>query len=455
MKYSIPLVLALVAGFWLLDLKESVGQQFPLGHHVTSFTLKDFRGKTHSLDDVKTPWVVAVFLGTECPLVKLYGPRLVGLHEKYESQGVTFLAINANVQDSVTEIAAYARIHGIKFPILKDLGNRVADQMGAERTPQVYVLDRQRKICYCGRIDDQYGVGYVRDEPRRHDLALALDELLAGKKVSVPRTDAAGCHIGRSREPNPNAKITYANRIAHIFQQRCVECHREGDIAPFALADYDEVAGWAPMIEEVVREQRMPPWHANPAHGHFVNDRLLSEEEKSDIYQWVADGAPEGDPADLPEPREFVTGWQLPQTPDAIYTIQDEPFRVQAEGEVKYQWFEVELGFEEDRWVQGVEILPGNRAVVHHILAFVKEASSAGRGIRPDRGFFCRLCAWVACKAVACGDGQIPSRRLEPCFSGALHADWFCPIRSKQNWPGVCRSRASDASGDFGERIES
>ncbi|NOZ38698.1 MAG: redoxin domain-containing protein [Planctomycetes bacterium] len=383
--------------------QESTNPQFPVGHQVDSFTLKDFRGKTHSLDDIKSPWIVVAFLGTECPLAKLYGPRLMALQEKYEPLGVSFLAINANLQDSVTEIAAYARIHGIEFPILKDLGNRVADQMGAERTPQVFILDQERKIRYSGRIDDQYGVGYIRDEARRHDLTIALDELLAGKSVTTPLTVAPGCHIGRLREPNPQAEVTYSNRIAHIFQQRCVECHREGDIAPFALADYEEVAGWAAMIEEVVREQRMPPWHANPAHGHFVNDRLLSEKEKSDIYQWVADGAPEGDRADLPEPREFVTGWQLPQTPDEIYTIQDKPFRVQAEGEVKYQWFEVELGFEEDKWVQGMEILPGNRAVVHHILAFVKEAGKSGRELGASRGFFA---------------GYVPGLRAKPLPAG-------------------------------------
>ena len=98
-----------------------------------------------------------------------------------------------------------------------------------------------------------------------------------------------------------------------------------------------------------------------------------------------------------------MTGWQLPQTPDEIYNIQDEPFRVQAEGEVKYQWFEVELGFEEDRWVQGVEILPGNRAVVHHILAFVKEAGAKGGNFGAARGFFA---------------GYVPGLRAKPLPAG-------------------------------------
>ena len=392
MKIQILLIGCLLSGSWLTDYGQAADQvpkkgKLLLGRKVEDFTLKDYRGKTHRLQDIDSKLIVITFLGTECPLAKLYGTRLADLQVKYEPQGVRFLAINANVQDSITEIGSYARVHKVEFPILKDLGNRVADQMGAERTPQAFVLDRHRTIRYTGRIDDQYGVAHVRDKPESHNLAEALDELLAGMPVTRPYTVAPGCLIGRQREPVANASVTYSNRIAHIFQQRCVECHRDGDIAPFALDDYAEVVGWADMIEEVVRDQRMPPWHAKPDHGEFVNDRLLSEAEKRDIYQWVADGAPEGDPRELPKPREFVTGWQLPQEPEAVFAIQQEPFEVSAEGEIEYQWFEVELDFDEDRWVSGVEILPGNRAVVHHILAFVREADEVGN-FGGGRGFF-------------------------------------------------------------------
>src|SRR5262245_29174114 len=133
---------------------------------VEDFQLKDFRGEQHALSDYHDKkLVVLVFLGTECPLVKLYGPRLSKLAAEYEPKGVALLGINANVQDSITEIAAYARQHDIQFPILKDTANRVADSLGAVRTPEVYVLDADRKVRYSGRIDDQYGIGYVRNEP--------------------------------------------------------------------------------------------------------------------------------------------------------------------------------------------------------------------------------------------------------------------------------------------------
>src|SRR5581483_5172386 len=111
--------------------------------------------------------------------------------------GVAFLAVNANQQDSVSAIGQYAKAAGLDVPILKDVGNVVADCFGAQRTPEVFVLDHQRVVRYHGRIDDQYGIGFNRPKPTQRDLAAALDELLAGKSVSRPTTEAPGCFIGR------------------------------------------------------------------------------------------------------------------------------------------------------------------------------------------------------------------------------------------------------------------
>src|SRR6478735_5192073 len=181
----------------------------PLGRKVEDFRLRDFRGEEHALSDYRdSKAVVLVFLGTECPLAKLYAPRLEKLTGEYEPRGVATLGINANAQDSITEIAVYARQHDVHFPILKDTANRLADALGATRTPVAFVLDADRKVRYVGRIDDQYGVGYVRREPQRNDLKAALDELLAGKDVTTPITEPVGCHIGRIKKPTPNAEVT-------------------------------------------------------------------------------------------------------------------------------------------------------------------------------------------------------------------------------------------------------
>jgi len=132
------------------------------------------------------------------------------------------------------------------------------------------------------------------------------------------------------------------------------------------------------MIEEVVREQRMPPWHASPAVGTFANDISLSAEEKQLIYDWVANGAPYGDPADMPtQRREFVEGWQMPEDPDVVIYMADEPYTVAANGTVEYQYFSVDPGFTEDKWIKYAECLPGNRSVVHHIIVFVNPPEGA------------------------------------------------------------------------------
>ncbi len=359
------------------------------GDSVLGFKLKDYRGKEYTLADFQeNKFVVGVFLGTECPLAKLYARRLAKLSEQFGPQGVSFVGFNSNQQDSLTEIASYARRHNIEFPILKDLGNTFADQVGAERTPEVFVWDDAGLVRYRGRIDDQFGVGYVRNEPTRHDLRIALEELLGGKEVSQPVTEAAGCIIGRIRKPDPTSPITYSNQIARIMQKRCVECHRPGEIAPFTLLDYDDVVGWAEMIAEVVQESRMPPWHADPKHGDFANDRRLTDEEKEQIFTWVRKGAPEGDPAKLPPPRKFIVGSQLPQKADLELAMREKPFVVKAEGEVAYQNFVVDPGFKEDKWISMAEAVPGTRSVVHHIVVFVSPPEDdAKRGFAPGLQF--------------------------------------------------------------------
>jgi peroxiredoxin len=374
-----------------------------IGRSIDNFTLQDFYGKNHSLSDyADSKLVVVAFVGTECPLAKLYAPRLQAMSEEFGKQGATFLCINSNRQDSITEISSYARRHNLEVPILKDVSNDVAEHFGATRTPEIFVLDADRKVRYHGRIDAQYGfgygVGYAKPKLDRRDLGVAVEELLAGKEVSLATTEVRGCLIGKARQPDADSKVTYTNQIARIFQKRCIECHREGQIAPFALMEYEEVAGWGEMIAEVVDEQRMPPWHANPEHGVFANENLLSQNEKELINTWVEAGCPEGDKANLPEPRQFADNWFMPQQPDMVINMRDEPFEVPAEGVVDYQNFVVDPGFTEDKWIKMAECMPGNRKVVHHIVVFVlppqptasqvakRGAGKARRGKRSSQG---------------------------------------------------------------------
>ncbi|WP_199186958.1 redoxin domain-containing protein [Blastopirellula marina] len=353
--------------------RESKVEPKPIGKHIEQFELKDFRGKTYKLTDYDDSEVVVLaFIGCECPVAKRYTVTLEKLAKEFKDQGVSILAIDANQHDSITEMAAFAKVHSLEIPFLKDLANRLADQVGARRTPEVILLDQTRTIQYRGRIDDHFLVGNVREGSTRDDLKLAIEEVLAGKKVTIPETDPVGCHIGRILEADESSEVTYSNQVSRILQNRCVECHRQGEIAPFALTDYDEVVGWSEMIAEVVEDQRMPPWHADPKYGHFANDRSLSADEKKTLLDWVDAGAPEGDPQQLPEPKSYVQGWSLPQKPDMIVEITEtgEATSVPAEGEVEYQYIRVDPGFKEDKWLKGAELRPGNLQVVHHILCF-------------------------------------------------------------------------------------
>ncbi len=346
-------------------------QALEIGALAPPISLQTHRGVRVTLSDfADKPAIVVAFLGTECPLAKLYGPRLQAIQQRFEKSGVAFLGVNSNTQDSLSEIGAYISKHSITFPIVKDAGNRVADLYGAERTPEVFVLDAQLRVRYHGRIDDQYGVGVARDKPIREDLVIAIDELVAGKAVSNPKTESVGCHIGRVSKLEPIGDITYSNQISRIFNRRCVECHRAGELAPFTLTKFSDVIGWEDTILEVITNKRMPPWNANPAHGKFANDARLTDQERDLIIGWIDNGMPQGDPAQLPEPPQFVTGWRIPQ-PDQIFYMRETPFDVPAEGVVNYKHFTVETGWTEDKYIRAAEARPENAAVVHHILVYI------------------------------------------------------------------------------------
>jgi thiol-disulfide isomerase/thioredoxin len=359
----------------------------PIGQKIETFALPDSAGKPWSLQSTRDQKaVVVLFLGTECPINNAFLPRLAELHKEYADKGVAFVAINANVQDTPQVVAEHARKYAVPFPVLKDAGNVIADRFGARRTPEVFVLDAAGKVCYRGRIDDQFGIGFKRPKPLRRDLAEALDEVLAGKPVSVPTTDVAGCLIARApKAKTEGTTITYSKDVARILQKNCQECHRPGQIGPMALLTHADAAAWSEMIREVVTEQRMPPWHADPKHGKFSNDRRLAPADRTTLLAWIDQGCPKGDDKDLPPAREFVQGWTIGK-PDVVFTM-PEAFTVPGKmppGGVRYQMIRVPTHFSDDVWVQAAEAKPGNLSVVHHIIVFVFDPNKPRQRGAPD-----------------------------------------------------------------------
>lgn len=384
------LILTLLAVACLLSQSQTAWSIKPsteshIGKKISPFTLDNCYGRAVSLDEFSDrKAVVVAFLGTECPLAKLYGPRLEALQNAFGKEKVAVIGINSNKQDSLTEVLAYSHRHKITFQMLKDLGNKVADAFAAERTPEVFLLDSTFTVRYRGRIDDQYYVGGSRARPEVSELSNAIKQLLAGEDITVTETQVQGCHIGRVKSVAPTGSITFNKHIAPIFNNHCMRCHREGEIAPFNLTRYEDVVGWEDTIMEVLEEGRMPPWFANPEHGEFANDPSLSPEQKQLVFSWIENGMPEGDLVDLPTPPQFIEGWQMPE-PDQVITMPN-AFPVKAEGTVDYQLYVIDPKWTEDKYIVATEARPQNRSVVHHILLHIISPETETKDYLSKRG---------------------------------------------------------------------
>jgi hypothetical protein len=200
--------------------------------------------------------------------------------------------------------------------------------------------------------------------------------------------------IGRATSAGYDSNVTFTKDVAPIFYNRCVECHRPGEIAPMSLITFNEARPWAKSIKQKVVDRSMPPWLASAENHDFKNERRLSQKEIDTITAWVDAGAPKGNDKDLPPTPKFEQGWSIGK-PDAIVAL-DQDVAVPADGVVPYKYLTVQTNFDEDKWVQAAEIRPGNRKVVHHIIIFVQEPGAktelSGEG-RIGRGY--KLCGFA------------------------------------------------------------
>ncbi|HVK07411.1 MAG TPA: redoxin domain-containing protein [Gemmataceae bacterium] len=351
----------------------------PVGTRVPEFAATDaITGKLWSLTDSArdAKVVVVAFLGTECPISNQYVPTLDALHKRFADRGVAFVAVNSVPQDDAATVAKHAKSYALPFPVLKDADQSVADKLKAARVPEAFVLDGTRTVRYRGRIDDQYGRGVYRPAPTRTDLADAITAVVEGKEVAAPATEVVGCPLSK---PDRTAKAptgpvyTFTKDVLPVLQKHCQECHRPGEIGPFSLLTYKQAKAWADAIREAVTDSRMPPWHADPAHGSFRNERRLSDAERKALLGWIDQGCAKGNDGDAPPARTFTDGWQM-GTPDEVLTLGEAiPIPAQApRNGMPYQYRLLGEPFKEDRWVRGSEVRPGDRGVVHHVLLFAR-----------------------------------------------------------------------------------
>jgi|694.fasta_scaffold57686_2 thiol-disulfide isomerase/thioredoxin len=363
-----------------------------IGRYVPDFEFTDLGGVARRLHQgSKEGLTVVAFTSTSCPICKKYLPTLVELHREFASRGVRFVLVNCVATDDEAEMKEACARFGPEIEYVFDRDSKVAALLGATSTTDVFVCDRSHTLLYHGAIDDQYGFGYSVDAPRNTYLRDALDAALGQRPILVSATAAPGCLLDHKPIAASRSAVTYHEQIARLLQRHCVECHREGGVGPFELDTYEAAVAHAPMIREVVKQGIMPPWFAAAGKaGHkspWINDRSLSETEKGQLFAWIDNKMPAGDPKHSPAARTFADGWLIGK-PDAVFEFAS-PVKVKATGTMPYQNVQVETNLEQDRWVQAIEVRPGNPGVVHHVLVFVQgsdEDDGSGDEAADERG---------------------------------------------------------------------
>lgn len=328
-----------------------------------------------------------------CPLTRKQGPALARLAGEYAERGVRFVTLNVNPADADAEIAKANADLGLESVATRS--EALAAALHPRTTTEVFVVDASRTLRFRGALDDQYGIGFTKPEATQHFLAAALDDVLADHPVRVAATTSPGCALDEWAGPavaavsadaaGDAAVPTWHGQVSRIVQDACLACHREGGVGPFALADYDEALGRKGALRYVLENDVMPPWHVKGG-GPWTNDRQLADADRQTLLSWLDAGCPEGEAAEAPRPRVFPEGWQIGE-PDLVID-NPEPYLVPAEGIVDYQYAWVQTPYDEDKWVEAIEVQPGANQVVHHVLVFIEEPRQPGEdGRRYNRRF--------------------------------------------------------------------
>jgi peroxiredoxin len=338
------------------------------GDRVDNFRLNDHLSKSHELYYLSDMKAVVLFAqGNSCAAANDGITSIKALGEKYKGQGVAVLGVNSNLNESREAITKAAAAAGIAVPILSDETQLIGESLGFTKNGEVLVVNPKTwQVAYRG------GAAQASD---------AVAALVEGQSVKTAQAPATGCAIAMPERAKraTHANISYAKTVAPILMDKCVACHRTGGIGPWAMTNYELVKGFAPMIREVVRTQRMPPWHSDPHYIAFSNDRSLTNEQTKTLVHWIEAGAPRGAGADplLSQPKTW-SDWKLGE-PDLI--VKTPPFTVPATGIVPYQNFTVDNPLDHDVWVRAIDYVPGQRSVLHHVIASAGTGSFGGASL--------------------------------------------------------------------------
>jgi hypothetical protein len=272
------------------------------------------------------------------------------LNTAYAGKGVEVWMINSNLKDSREAILAEAAKAGYDAPIMMDSYQLVGESLGVTRSAEAIVIDPKTwSVAWRGDVADA---------------GKAVDALVAG--TSVPAASAAKGALIDFPARKQTVQLTYVKDVAPILEKKCVACHEEGGIGPFAMSNYATVKGFSPMIREVIRTDRMPPFHSDPHVGKFSNDRRLTADETKTLVHWIEQGSPRGEGADPLGAKHLVAvEWPLGK-PDVVLEVPN--YTIPASGVVDYQHPWVGNPLTTGKWLKASTIKVDARQAVHHVL---------------------------------------------------------------------------------------
>ena len=329
-----------------------------LPDRVGDFALLDSSGEFHQLSRYRQQQaMVLMAYDASCAASAEQVAAFKQTAGQWQEQGITFALINVSPELEHAALQADAVEFGL--PVLLDDGQLVAETLEFAAVGELAILDPERlTLLYRG--------------PLNGAAAETLTAELAGGAEETVISPASGCEIAYPVQETHLAQVPdYAEEVAPIIAEQCASCHREGGIGPFAMDSHLMLQGWSPMIREVLLTKRMPPMQVDPNIGHFDNASYMSEADMQTLVHWIDAGAPRGAAAVDPLTElEFQDrrSWQLGE-PD--YIVKAPALEVPATGVLDYINVDVELPFEEDKWVQSVQFIAGDESVLHHLLTYV------------------------------------------------------------------------------------
>jgi peroxiredoxin len=340
---------------------------------VDNFRLTDHASRSYELYRMKrAPAIVVVSHRTGSAHLAAAAPTLKKMQADYAARGVKFFLMDSSPEQARDALAKELASLGLDIPVLMDDTQLVGESLGVSRLAEAFVIEPKTwKVVYSGPIDNRFAGKSPKPKAKAKPgyLAAALDAVLAGQPVAAQTValDTPGLSFPNRDRKADFVNISYTDQVAPILEKNCVACHSVGGIGPFAMNSYDMVKGFAPMIRESLRTDRMPPYNADPHVGTFGGSMNMDNRDIQTIVHWIEAGAPRGGGEDpLKIHAKPAPEWELGE-PDLVITLPS--YKVPASGVVDYQNPVVANPLTEGRWLRAATVKPSDRQAVHHLLS--------------------------------------------------------------------------------------